>query len=109
MLSEREKRVKSKKQEANKRREKKRTPPEIGFASKENLFSYDKAPVNKSVVVVSNQRERESQKRSTTPTFKKKEKEKRDRALVALAPRAHANQSKKELSRVPLAPFAMSG
>jgi len=40
-------RVKNKKTRLHEEK-RKRTPPEIGFASKENLFSYDKAPVNKS-------------------------------------------------------------
>lgn len=80
--------------------ERKRTPPEIGFASRENLFSYDKAPVNKSVVVmmcVIRERKRVSRKdRRRRRSKKKKEKEReRDRAL---SPRAHEGKPKKELA-----------
>ena len=108
MLSERE-RVKSKKQEANTRREKKRTPPEIGFASKENLFSYDKAPVNKSAFfVVSNQRERKSEKIDDADVQKKKKRRREIALSLSLRARTRTNQKKSSL-RVPLAPFAMSG
>ena len=77
-----------------------RTPPSIGFASSENLFSYVRLPVSKSVesiahcVVSEMCRENERTKR-----------EKRDQ-IQSISARA---LDRKKESVVPFAPFAMSG
>ena len=79
-----------------------RTPPSIGFASSENLFSYVRLPVSKSVesiahcVVSEMCRENE------------RTKERRDQ-IQSISARAYYCDDRKKESVVPFAPFAMSG
>ena len=76
-----------------------RTPPSIGFASSENLFSYVRLPVSKSV---------ESIAHCVVSEMCRDERTKERDQIQSISARAYCDDRKKE-SVVPFAPFAMSG
>ena len=77
-----------------------RTPPSIGFASSENLFSYVRLPVSKSV---------ESIVWSVRCVERTREQKERRDQIQSISARAYYCDDRKKESVVPFAPFAMSG
>lgn len=75
-----------------------RTPPSIGFASSENLFSYVRLPVSKSVESIAHC--------VVSEMCRENERTKERDQIQSIS--ARALDRKKEQS-VPFAPFAMSG
>lgn len=76
-----------------------RTPPSIGFASSENLFSYVRLPVSKSVESIAH----------CVVSEMCREQKREIKSNIDLRARLICDDRKKEFSVLPFAPFAMSG
>ena len=78
-----------------------RTPPSIGFASSENLFSYVRLPVSKSVESIAHC--------VVSEMCRENERTKERDQIQSISARAYYCDDRKKESVVPFAPFAMSG